>query len=70
MIAIREYPTFYDETVFDTMAWYRGENPDCTAKEAWAFAQRFHRGGDHRAAEQKKWSETYGHLIPTYAEEA
>ncbi len=69
MIGIRDYPLYFNDTVLDTMKWYRGENPDCTAREAWTFAQRFHRAGNHRAAERKKWSETYGHLIPSYENE-
>jgi hypothetical protein len=67
MLGIREYPTICDDTVFDTMAWYRNETPDSTAKQAWHFAESFHRGIEHRALEQKKWSETYGHLMATYS---
>ena len=66
MIGVREYPMFFDESVFDTMAWYQSENPECTKREAWRFAESFHRGIAYREMKQKEWVKTYGHLLPTY----
>ncbi len=61
---MRDYPLFIDETVFDTMTWYQGENPEASAREAWRFAQSFHRGIAHRAAKQQEFHILFEKTVP------
>ncbi len=60
---IRMYPLLVDESVLDTMEKYLAENPDCSHKDAWRFAESFHRGIEYRKQEQKRWSEANGKLL-------